>query len=445
MTNNQLDEDSLQQTSNLFKSDKRQNGFNIKSILSETIEYSTSLKEYFSDKLYSFKRFSTVHSLLILKNINEVKTYAVTKLFWGRGSIYRYIVLLSVFLPIAASVFIIYTNRAQVPQKKNLTLTNAVINQAAKNAAANDGKVVETNSTVTQNAQAQGLISWYTVTKGDTLQTIAQKFNISTDSIVWANNLSSDNVTPGQQLNILPVPGIIYTTKENDTLKSIGNYYQVDPMQIAVWNTYVFPNVSTDQPLPGGKKILVPGATDPLAIQHQAAVQFALTAASPSAGCGNSWCFLQNDPRWGGVRLGDAYSAYQDLANIGCLVTDVAMVAEYYSDVTHVHFTPKIIAENPYYFDGGSGLFTLSGLGYFNVSPLGGLWGSVDWSQIDAELALKRPVIVGFAYANHYVVVYQKVGNDYMINDPAYGTIKLSSRYIARYASQAYLYTPIAK
>lgn len=42
----------------------------------------------------------------------------------------------------------------------------------------------------------------YTVKKGDSLYTIAQKFNTSVDSIKRKNNLTSNNLSIGQQLNI---------------------------------------------------------------------------------------------------------------------------------------------------------------------------------------------------------------------------------------------------
>ncbi|KKP80633.1 MAG: CHAP domain containing protein, partial [Candidatus Levybacteria bacterium GW2011_GWB1_35_5] len=47
----------------------------------------------------------------------------------------------------------------------------------------------------------------YTVAKGDTLSTIAQKFGISTNTIKWQNNLVSDTLSVGDNLEILPVSG----------------------------------------------------------------------------------------------------------------------------------------------------------------------------------------------------------------------------------------------
>ena len=48
----------------------------------------------------------------------------------------------------------------------------------------------------------------YTVEKGDTISTIAKKFDISIDTVKWANNLTSDDISIGDELKMLPVSGI---------------------------------------------------------------------------------------------------------------------------------------------------------------------------------------------------------------------------------------------
>jgi len=46
----------------------------------------------------------------------------------------------------------------------------------------------------------------YTIVKGDTLSTIAQKFGISVDTIKWATNITSDTIKPG---DIVDAAGLI--------------------------------------------------------------------------------------------------------------------------------------------------------------------------------------------------------------------------------------------
>ncbi|MDD5569370.1 MAG: LysM peptidoglycan-binding domain-containing protein, partial [Candidatus Pacebacteria bacterium] len=57
--------------------------------------------------------------------------------------------------------------------------------------------------------QGTALIN-YTVQKGESLSTIAEKFNISVETILLANELSSSKIIAGQELVILPTSGLIH-------------------------------------------------------------------------------------------------------------------------------------------------------------------------------------------------------------------------------------------
>jgi spore germination protein len=57
----------------------------------------------------------------------------------------------------------------------------------------------------------------YTVKTGDTLFTIGQRFNISYQSILNVNGLTSPNLVPGQSLLI---PQSYYTVQSGDSLYS---------------------------------------------------------------------------------------------------------------------------------------------------------------------------------------------------------------------------------
>ncbi len=65
-------------------------------------------------------------------------------------------------------------------------------------------------------------ISIYTVREGDTISGIAKLFNVSVNTIMWANDLNRNStIKEGQILTILPISGIKYTVKKGDTIKSI--------------------------------------------------------------------------------------------------------------------------------------------------------------------------------------------------------------------------------
>lgn len=80
--------------------------------------------------------------------------------------------------------------------------------------------------------------STYTVTLGDNLYSIADKFNVSVVDLINLNNLSSTVLVPGQVLNI-PNGNTINTTyivKKGDTLYGIASSYGVTVDDIKILN-----------------------------------------------------------------------------------------------------------------------------------------------------------------------------------------------------------------
>ncbi len=98
-------------------------------------------------------------------------------------------------------------------------------------------------------------ISIYVVRPGDTLSEIAKMFNVSVNTIIWANNLKGVNdVHPGDTLVILPVSGIERTIVKGDTLKSIAKKYDADENEIAQFN-----GLDLSATLAVGSTIIIPG------------------------------------------------------------------------------------------------------------------------------------------------------------------------------------------
>lgn len=82
-----------------------------------------------------------------------------------------------------------------------------------------------------------GYISLYVVREGDTLGDISKMFNVSINTIVWANNLGTAKIIhPGQQLVILPVSGVEHKVVKGDTLSSLAKKYHSDVNEIAEFN-----------------------------------------------------------------------------------------------------------------------------------------------------------------------------------------------------------------
>lgn len=96
-------------------------------------------------------------------------------------------------------------------------------------------------------------VALYVVREGDTLSDIARMFNVTVNTIVWANTISRANVIrPGQVLVILPVSGVRYTVKKGDTVRSIAKQFKGDVDEIIAYNTL------SDGILTEGQTILIP-------------------------------------------------------------------------------------------------------------------------------------------------------------------------------------------
>lgn len=98
-------------------------------------------------------------------------------------------------------------------------------------------------------------ISVYVVHEGDTLSQIAQMFNVSVNTIVWANDIEGGHIFPGQNLVILPISGIRHKVVSGDTLQSIAKKYGGDLKEILQYN-----DLSEDSKLAVGDEIIIPNA-----------------------------------------------------------------------------------------------------------------------------------------------------------------------------------------
>lgn len=83
---------------------------------------------------------------------------------------------------------------------------------------------------------AQKIIVEYIVESGDSLWSIAAKFDISINTILWANDLTKNVIQPGQKLIISPVSGVIHHVKTGDTVSNIAGKYKGKTEDIISFN-----------------------------------------------------------------------------------------------------------------------------------------------------------------------------------------------------------------
>jgi len=113
-----------------------------------------------------------------------------------------------------------------------------------------------------ESSAHQGKVSLYVVRKGDTIAQVAKMFEVSVETILWANDLTRGTILrEGQHLVILPINGVQHTVVKGDTLQSIAKKYKGDIDEILEFN-----DMSAEQKLsigdiliiPDGKEIVVP-------------------------------------------------------------------------------------------------------------------------------------------------------------------------------------------
>ena len=100
----------------------------------------------------------------------------------------------------------------------------------------------------------------YTVRGGETLASIAKKFDISVDTIKWANNLKSDLIKPNQELKIPPVTGIVHKVASGETIYSIAKKYNTNAQNILNFPFNSFEDLDTFS-LVAGQTLYVPDGT----------------------------------------------------------------------------------------------------------------------------------------------------------------------------------------
>ena len=97
----------------------------------------------------------------------------------------------------------------------------------------------------------------HSVVEGETVDTLAEKYNISKETIKWANNLTEDSIEPGKVIKILPTDGVSYTVKADDTIEKIAERYKVSPERLVLFNDLDLTGIKE------GDSIILPSAELP--------------------------------------------------------------------------------------------------------------------------------------------------------------------------------------
>ena len=127
-----------------------------------------------------------------------------------------------------------------------------------KNLSQNDTEVITKPDIVKPDTSAARGISSYVTKEGDTMESIAKKFKISSQTLRWANNTTSDAVEPNKTLVVPLVDGVVYTVKDGDTAQSLAEKYKTSAERVVLYN-----DIDDGAKLSTGSRIVLPGGELP--------------------------------------------------------------------------------------------------------------------------------------------------------------------------------------
>jgi len=106
---------------------------------------------------------------------------------------------------------------------------------------------------------ARSDVETYIVQPGDTIGSMAEKFGVSVNTILWENNLTErSTIRPGDTLRILPLSGVKHKVKRGETLARIAQLYGVTAQAIIDENDLIDEDalrIGDELIIPGGKKL----------------------------------------------------------------------------------------------------------------------------------------------------------------------------------------------
>ncbi len=270
----------------------------------------------------------------------------------------------------------------------HLPETTAVINQA--DSAKADLAIASADTVVVAKPQAVATalksnkdIKKYVSPADDTVADIAAKFNVTSDSIMWSNSLTSSSIKAGGTLWIPPVNGIVYTVQANDTLDSIASKYRANKDQLIAYNDAEISGIHE------GEVILVPNGQQPAPVITYRASQAVYSYNGYDYGfC--TWYVANRRAQIGRPlpsNLGNANTWAILAASFGIATGSTPQVGaaavKHSGPPGHVAFVESVNA------DGSFWISEMNSYGQASMTDTTGRggWGTVDWKLIPPELA----------------------------------------------------------
>ncbi len=191
---------------------------------------------------------------------------------WDRFTVISWAATLAIVVALLASAFFYQSARKvqapALPQPTDVPAQQAGVPQLGApapslNSGWSDSAIhrrLQLKTNIPERPRYQPTI--YRVTRGDAMLSIAEKFKVKTESILFANPDMGDNphnLKPGMELKIPPVDGLYYEWKEGDTFESVAEKFGANPEDIIN-----FPGNQidlTDPKVQPGAVVMIPDGT----------------------------------------------------------------------------------------------------------------------------------------------------------------------------------------
>lgn len=251
-----------------------------------------------------------------------------------------------------------------------------------------DKAVVNKPQAVLTALKSRKDIQSYVVQAGDTVQVVAAKFNVTSDSIKWSNGLSGNTLAVGQKLTIPPVTGIVYTVRAGDTPDTLAQRYRADKNQIVAYNDAEISGLRV------GEQIIIPNGQQVSSGGGNFDSGLSFLGGVPSYGSNGyyrgfcTWYAANRRAQLGNPvpgNLGDAYTWARRASSFGIPTGSVpkpgAVAMKHAGAPGHVAIV-EVVNE-----DGSFWISEMNSSGQRSMTdsrPAGG-WGVVDWKLIPAS------------------------------------------------------------
>lgn len=143
-------------------------------------------------------------------------------------------------------------NLAVAPSTASLSASVTLLQETPQTA-----KSIEKPKILEVSSEKREIIK-YTTSSEENIQELANKYGITAQTIKWVNNIKGDTIPANKEIRILPVDGITYIVKSGDTLASIAEKYQASIERISSYNT-----LKDGEEPKEGVEIVIPGGILP--------------------------------------------------------------------------------------------------------------------------------------------------------------------------------------